>query len=429
MPEISLTLIPGVNSEKTPTLNQAGISSCNLIRWKSGLPQKLGGWSRFYPFSLSGVPRSLHGWADLNAITHLAVGTTNQLVVITNGSLQAITPQQIVSNFAPSFSTTSTNPTVTITDPNISNVTTFDAVFFNTPISVGGLVLQGLYPIVQITGTHSYQITAASNATANVTNGGAVPLFTTNSGSPTVLVTLNNHGQSVGDPFDFPIATTVGGITIQGIYNISGVPDANDFDIAGNVQASSSTSASMNGGNAQLVYYISLGPAAVGSGYGLGGYGLGGYGTGTVPSSQTGTPITTTDWTTDNFGQDLLANPKGGAIYFWQPNAGQQTAQLIATGPAFNNGIFVAMPEQILVAYGSTSIGQQQDPLTVRWSDSQDFTNWQVTDQTQAGSFRIPTGSVIVGGFKVRNKHCFGLILMSTRCNTSDLRLCLGSIN
>src|SRR6185437_9698518 len=400
MPIVPLKLVTGVNADYTPTLLQSGISSCNLIRFKDRLPQKLGGWSKFYPFALSGIPRAIHGWADLNATNHLAVGTTTQLVVITNGVLQDITPQTLISDFAPNFSTVMSSPTVTIVDPNISNVTTFDAIFFNTPISVGGLLLQGLFPITEITGTHSYQITAASNATSTVNNGGAVPVFTTTSGSSVVSVALTAHGQSVGNSFDFPIATTVGGITVNGIYTISTVPDADDFTIAGNVQASSSTSASMNGGNAELVYYISLGPAAVGSGYGLGGYGLGGYGTGVVPSSQTGTEITATDWTLDNWGQDLLANPKGGAIYYWQPNAGFQTAQLISTGPAFNNGIFVAMPEQILVAYGSTSIGQQQDPLTVRWSDSQDFTNWQVTDQTQAGSFRLPTGSLIVGGIQ-----------------------------
>lgn len=400
MPIVALKLIPGVNADFTPTLNQSGISACNLIRFKDRLPQKLGGWAKFYPFALAGIPRSVHGWSDLNATNHLAVGTTVQLVIITNGSLQDITPQTLLSNFAPNFSTIINTPTVTIVDPNISNVTTFDAVFYNTPIAVGGLVLQGLFPVTQVTGTNSYQITASSDATSTVNNAGAVPTFTTSMGSPTVLVGLTNHGQSVGGTFDFPISTTIGGVTIDGIYNVSAVPDANDFDVSGNVQASSSTTASMNGGNAQLLYYISLGPAAVGSGYGLGGYGLGGYGTGVVPSSQTGTPITAADWSLDNWGQDLLANPKGGGLYYWQPNAGFQTAQLIATGPVFNNGIFVAMPEQILVAYGSTSIGQQQDPLTVRWSDSQDFTNWQVTDQTQAGSFRIPTGSLVVGGLQ-----------------------------
>jgi len=59
MPEVPLKLIPGVRADLTPTLNQAGISSCNLIRFKDQLPQKLGGWSKFYPFALTGIPRSI----------------------------------------------------------------------------------------------------------------------------------------------------------------------------------------------------------------------------------------------------------------------------------------------------------------------------------------------------------------------------------
>jgi hypothetical protein len=69
----------------------------------------------------------------------------------------------------------------------------------------------------------------------------------------------------------------------------------------------------------------------------------------------------------------------------------------------FNGGLFVAMPQQILVTWGSTvteGIGVRQDPLLVRWSDSQNFLEWSVTAITQAGSFRIPTGSKIVGGLQ-----------------------------
>lgn len=401
MGEVSLKLIPGVNADFTPTLLQAGISSCNLIRFRDRLPEKLGGWDKFYPFALNGIPRDVHGWADLNAVNHLAIGTTTQLVVITNGSLQDITPQQFTSNIAPAFTTVNGSATVLVADTNVTNVTTFDAVFFNTPVSIGGIVLQGIYPIDTIAGAHSYDITAASLATSGAGPGGAVPVFTPSSGSAIVSVTLNDHGKSVGDTFDFPIPTTVGAtIVVEGIYNVVGVADANHFTISGDVQASNSTPVSMNGGLAQLIYYIALGPSAAGLGYGVGGYGLGGYGSGVVPSSQTGTPITAVDWTLDNWGEILLANPQGGGIYYWQPNTGFQNSQLVATGPVFNNGIFVAMPEQILVAWGSTSTAQQQDPLTVRWSDSQDFTNWVVSSQTQAGSFRIPTGSTIVGGYQ-----------------------------
>lgn len=400
MPEVSLKLIPGVNVELTPTLNVSGISSCNLIRFKSKLPEKLGGWSKFYPFAVAGVPKDLHAWADLNAVPRLAVGTTQQLGVITNGSLQDITPQTLVSDVSVDVSTTNTSTTVEITDTNIANLTTFDSVFFNTPVSVGGLILQGLFPISTITGTDSYTIETATPATATVASGGAVPAFVTTSASSVVTVNLNNHGLAVGSRFTFPIPTTVGGVVIDGTSVVSSVPGANSFTIAASAQASSNDTKSMNSGDAQYVYYIALGPAAAGVGYGLGGYGDGGYGTGVVPTSQTGTSITATGWTLDNWGEIILSNPIGGGIYFWSPNAGFQNSSLAPNAPIFNNGIFVAMPEQILVAFGSISSGIQQDPLTVRWSDALDFTRWEVTSQTQAGSFKIPTGSSIIGGMQ-----------------------------
>jgi hypothetical protein len=403
MPVVPLKLVPTVNVEFTETLNEAGISACNLIRFKAKLPQKLGGWDKFYPFSVPGIPRDLHPWQDLNAIGHLGVGTTTMLGVITNGALLDITPQTFLSDFTPDFTTTSGSATVEITDPNIMNVTTFDSVFFNTPISVGGIILAGLYQITNVTGATSYEIEASELATATVSNGGDVPVFDTTSGAALVQVTLADHGLAQGEVAVFPIPTTVGGLTIGGSYNVVQVGSPSQFSITAASVATSTATASMNGGDAQLLYYINLGPAAAGVGYGLGGYGLGGYGTGVVPAVQTGTPITATSYTLDNWGEILLACPQGGGIYYWSPTGGFANASLVSSGPVFNGGLFVAMPQQILVTWGSTvteGIGVRQDPLLVRWSDSQNFLEWSVTAITQAGSFRIPTGSKIVGGLQ-----------------------------
>lgn len=403
----SLKLHATVETNWTPAYNEAGISACNLIRYRDGLVQKLGGWQKWYQYTVSGIPRELHAWEDLNSVPHLAVGTTTQLGVITAGSLQDITPQTLVSNFAPNFTTTMGSDVVAVTDSNISNVTTLDDIFFDTPISVDGIILAGVYPIASVTGTHSYTITASANGVAGVSNGGAVPEFTTASGSSTVIVTFAAHGRSVGDDFTFPIATTGGGVTISGTYRITSVPTVDTFEIAVNINASSSATFSMNSGNTQLTYYINLGPTALGAGYGLGTYGAGGYGTGIVPASQTGTPITTTDWTMDNWGEILLACPTGGGIYQWEPNTGYQNASLVYQAPLFNGGIFIAMPEQILVAWGSSDqtvydqqAGSLPDPLLVKWSTSLDFTNWTPLSTDQAGDFRIPTGSMIRGGIQ-----------------------------
>jgi hypothetical protein len=412
VPYGSVKLTPGVNVETTPTVNAAGFQSSTLIRFRDALVQKYGGWSRFYPNAVAGVPRELHAWEDLNSTSHLAVGTTTQLAVITSGSLQDITPQTLTSNATPNFSTVSTTATVTVVDPNISNVTTYDAVFFNTPISVGGLILSGLYPVVSIVGVHSYTITAASNATASVNNVGAVPVFTTSSASAVVSVALVGHGLATGQQHAivFQIPTTGNGVTISGGYSVTSVTDADNFTITVSTQANAGGSISMNTGLVQLLYYINIGPPAVGSGYGLGGYGSGGYGTGSTSTSQTGTEITATDWTSDNWGQILLACPSGGGVYQFDPTGGFSNAGLVSTAPIFNGGIFVSTSLQFLFCWASTNpaqIGTQQDPLLIRWSDEGDYTNFRVLSTDQAGSFRIPIGSTLRGGMAVQNQNMF----------------------
>lgn len=415
MPFGAVSLRPGVNVERTPTLLEAGYSQTQLVRFRDGLAQKLGGWSTFYSLALSGVPRDMHAWADLNSLNHLMVGTTTALDIITSGSLQNITPQSLTLQSATVFSTVIGTPTVTITDPAISNVTINDAVLFNTPLSVGGVILQGIYPIASIVGVNSYTITASHNATVTGAIGPnvAVPNFTTSSASSVVSVAFTAHGiTTLPATVVFPKGTTANGVTIQGAYSVNTIVNANTFTITTSTVASANGSFLMNGGRAEIVYYIAIGPPPIGAGYGLGGYGLGGYGTGVVGPSQVGTPITATDWTSDNWGEIVLACPQGGGIYYWDPTGGFTNASLVSSGPVFNKGIFVSTSQQILIAYGSTvdeatvgGIGLQQDPMLVQWCDVGNFFQWAVNSNTQAGNFRIPIGSLCVGGMAVANQN------------------------
>lgn len=407
MPFSEVRLLPGVNVEKTPTLLEAGISVSQLIRFKDALAQKVGGWSRFYSVNVAGVPRDLHAWEDLNQINHLSVATTTQLSIITSGALLDITPQTLTTNPTVNFSTIINTNTVEIVDAGISNVTTFDSILLNTPVAVGGIILSGLYQITSITGTHSYKITAATAATSTDTNTGLVPVFTTVSGSSVVTVTLAANAMSVGATVVFPLTTTGNGVTIVGAYTVIGITDANNFTITANAQANASSSFTMNAGLAQIIYYLNIGPAAGGSGFGLGAYGAGGFGTGTVPASQTGTAITATDWSDDNWGQILLSCPQGGGVYQFDPTGGFTNSGLVSSAPVFNGGLFVSVSQQILVCWASTEtkdIGIEQDPMLVRWSAVGDYTDFVPLTTNQAGSFRIPIGSTIRGGMAVSNQ-------------------------
>lgn len=413
----SVTLRPGVNVEATPTLNEAGISSSALGRFRAGLFEKIGGWVSYFPFTL-GVPRCLKAWQDFNGVDRLAVGSTTQFNVITTGSAANITPQTLTSDFAPDFTTSLGSNVVTIDDPNIANVTTLDVIEFDTPISVGGIILSGVYPINLVTGTTSYRILAATNATAAVASGGAVPEFVTTAGSALVAVNFDDHGLAVGNTFVFPIATTVGSVTISGETTVVSVPTADQFTISAPTTASSSTSAFMNGGDAELVYTITIGPpSSTGTGWGINGYGDDPWGgTGAPPSQQTGAPIVAADWTIDNWGKTLLACPADQGIFQWTPGSGYQTMQRISAAPAHCSGCFVAAAQlQILIAYGVSvqkNVGVLQDPLAWAASDQLDYEFWTPNvvnpatgKQSQANSNRIPTGSRIVAGLATSQQN------------------------
>lgn len=480
MPFGEVRLTPGVNVEATPTLNKTGVTAANLIRWRMGLIEKIGGWVRYYPLTIGSIPRELHAWQDLNGVDHLGIGATQSLSVLTDGVLANLTPQTTTTNSFPNFTATASSDVIQITDPNISGPTTNNAVFIATPVSVGGQVLQGVYPISAVINSDTYQIDAASNSTISTTsstvtitnanpgvvtwtahgltantpvffsttgalptnitpgqtyyvlspttntfeisatpggtainttagvqtgtqtaraNAGTVPVFTTANGGAGVNVFEPGHGLTADESVSFLVATTVGGLTISGTYLVQSVTDANNYTINAATVATSTASAPMNNGDVQFIYYIAIGPQSAFQPYGSNMYGGGLYGYGNTSSAGQGTPITATDWTMDNWGEILLACPQGGGIYQWSPESGFQNAQLVATAPINNAGIFIAAPYQILVAYGSSTTGVA-DPLQVSWSNQSDYTNFVPTSTDQAGSYQISTGSLIVGGMQ-----------------------------
>jgi hypothetical protein len=410
MPHAAFKLIPGVDENKTPALNEAAISYSQLIRFifdrtLGGLVQKLGGWTQFYTNPIGSIVRCLWAWEDTNSNSYLAVGAEGNsggsLQVISSGILNDITPQKTIVNVAVSVSTTSGSNEVTITDTG-RNVSSYDVVDIQTQISVGGLVLFGQYQCYNPGGAaNTYKIYAKDAlgdpalATSTVANGGAVAQFATTIDSNVVSVTLNDHGYVAGETFPVLVATTVGGVTFYGNYIITSITSANVFVIAGTTNATSTTTGYMNSGNAHYVYYRGVGALPPGSGWGIGGYGRGGWGTGNEPVPTGGTPISAIDWTLDNWGESLIACPLNGPIYVWSPTSGSPRADVIPEAPPVNQGMFVAMPQRQIIAFGSTFTGVI-DPLLIRWCDVDNYSEWIGSLTNQAGSYRIPKGSRII---------------------------------
>lgn len=399
MPLATIKFLPGVNQEITQAQGMAQVTSSNLIRWKMAgtevLPEKLGGWELFYPLSIGSAIRDLHAWEGLNAHTFLGIGAEESLDVIRDGVLYDITPTTTDSSDSPAFTTTASSTTVQVDDPNVT-ASVYDSIFLKTQIAIGGIVLFGSYQITSVIDSDSYTIEAATPALSSVGPAGVTPEFSTTSGSAFVNVELENHGLSVGETFPVLVSTAVGGLTISGAYIVREVVDADNLTIGANMLATSNDTESENSGDFAITYYIVPSPAVPSTGYGDGGYGDGGYGgSGFTPS--TGIPITATNWTLDNWGEVFLACPTDGPIYQWAEDTGLPIAQKIVAAPEINGGIFVAQPAQILVAWAS-SVNGVQDPLLINWSDAGNYNNWTVSSQTQAGGYRLPTGSKCVGG-------------------------------
>jgi hypothetical protein len=175
MPWAAVTLTPGTNVEETPTKNQAGYLRTLNGRFKASLFQKLGGWTKYVAITFSGTIKSLWGWQDLANVKRLSVATTNSVTIVSESIPAVITPQLLETDGASVFSTTSGDATVGITDANTNGLTTNDHVYFRTPVSIGGIILSGIYPIDTITSTTAYTIEAQSLATttrANLTISG-----------------------------------------------------------------------------------------------------------------------------------------------------------------------------------------------------------------------------------------------------------------
>lgn len=393
-----IAIRPGVTVELTPTLNMGGYSLSQLIRFYAGQMQKIGGWTRVPVAQLAGICRAIFSWADLVGTYHMALGTDQRLYVMTGGALLDLTPIVATSNIAPAITTVAGSNVVTITDisyaPSVG-----DWINLTTNIGIAGaniLVPAGFYQTINTAG-NGYSI--ALNATATATSGpGVATTYTTVSGSPIVTVVLGGHGLSVGSAYLAAPSVTLGGLVISGPYSASAVLDSNTFQISAGSPASSNATAAVNSGNMQILYLLPSGQqisVAVG-GFGAGDFGGGDWG-GTNAGDTTPLVVSLRTWSLDHFGQDLIASPDLGKIYYWQPPVVTPAIPLSGTAPLINKVVFAMPQTQIIIAAGS-SFSTVYNPTLVRWCDSGDFTDWDATVTNQAGSFQLPSGSYITAG-------------------------------
>lgn len=226
--------------------------------------------------------------------------------------------------------------------------------------------------------------------------------FDTTLGSSIVVVNHANHGAQVGDYVRFSGAIAGGGLTVDGEYEVASVIDQDQYTIVDDEAATSN--ATGTGGTPSYEYDISAGAtsATTATGYGTGGYGLEGYGVGRTASTLV---LEIRTWTLDNWGEDLLACPRGGAIYWWDRSKGTGTrAQALAgDAPPINQGMIISQRDRHVIALGAYDFFNERiDPLLIRWSSTEDLNDWIPTSTNTSGDLRLYSGSRIVTAVRSR---------------------------
>lgn len=276
MPFAEVNLTPGVDVESSPAGNPSGVQESSFIRWRAKLPEKRGGCSLYIETRLDGIPVSLKPWGDFQGSNFLGIATDSTVYQYnaTQQALRDISPQIAISSLAtPIFSTGIGSRFVTITDSTEPGVTQFDSVQFVTPVSVGGLILNGTYPVHSVSGANTYLIEVPYEATST-TSGvpGTLASLETLTGLSQVIVTFPIQYQfdslSVGDRIGFagtdanppqPL-TVVGGIPIIGAYIVTEILGPTQFVFQAQYLATSTQTVTMNNGYVYFKYWITEPP-------------------------------------------------------------------------------------------------------------------------------------------------------------------------
>lgn len=238
--------------------------------------------------------------------------------------------------------------------------------------------------------------------------------FSATLGSSVITVAQTAHNCATGDFVTFSGAVGLGGNVTASVLNREyqvTVINVNLYTITVAATATAADVSGSPGGGAAVVatYQINTGPAfsVPLTGWGAGLWGGGSWGN-TSSAAASGLRL----WSQNNFGQDLIINPRGGGIYYWAASSGLASRAVALSSlagasnvPTLANFTFVADTSRFVFAFGTTDyLSSTFDPMLVRWSDQESAVNWTPAATNQAGSVRLSHGSEIITCLQARQE-------------------------
>jgi hypothetical protein len=239
------------------------------------------------------------------------------------------------------------------------------------------------------------------------TSGAGDVTFSATTGSSVVTVSHTAHGAQENDFVTFSAAAGLGGNVTAGVlnqeYQIFNLVNANSYQIVVSVVATAGDSGD-GGASTVGTYQIATGlPTSFrGDGWGADSWGSGGWGAGAtslIPGERLRL------WSHTTYGEDLIINPRGGGLYYWDFSLGFTNNRAVSISammgadevPAECNIVRLSEQDRHVLAFGCTPLGGGTiDPLLIRFSAQENFLDWDPTTTNTAGDLRISSGNQIV---------------------------------
>jgi hypothetical protein len=458
MPLQKLQFRPGVNREGTTLANEGGWFECDKIRFRSGFPEKLGGWildtGTYYPTApigtlvasgtetsaappagaYWGVCRSMWNWYSLAGNNYLGLGTNLKFYIQNgpNGYFYDITPirDTNTTSAGTAFSTVNASTTVTVNDPGHGAQTGDFVMISGVSGAVNGIPDTALNKEFQITylNGNQYNISVSAPATSTGTAGTATLTYQITSGSATYTVATGWGAGNWGGTTAGSVTTTLNGsinssatsitLTSAASFTASGTIVIDTESITYSGKSTNTLTGCVRGANGTTAAAHTSGATVtqVASSW-----------TGWGQAAASGVGIQLRIWSQSNYGEDLIFNPRGGALYYWSVNANPNIfdrgvvmqagttvngAVMDSTTPSISNIVMVSDSSRFVICFGTNDpsetlfpeLNGAQDPLLIRWSQQEEFYTWTPSPTNQAGDYRLSRGSEIVATQQTRQE-------------------------
>jgi hypothetical protein len=412
-------ILPGIDKQDTSVGADRRWVDSDLVRFRYGLPEKIGGWSSLLQDTIVGVSRKLHSFVDLEGNRYTSIGTDKFLLIYFEGQIFDITPVQSALAAA-TIATTNASPICSITKAGhglaAGDIILLDSV--TLPVGTGYVDADfedKLFQVTSVTSASVFTITQTTNATGTVSTGGSISIIPYETVGPAQQT--YGYGFGVGQ-----YGGTVSGASITTINNAGVLAAA-----ATSVILTDSSVLPASGIlliNNELITY-----SANNTGTNtISGMARGQLGTTDVEHLDGSTVTDATDytgwgeavlastvtlepglWSLDNYGDVLVATIANGKTFTWDSSIAARLTTRASTGtagystsdnPTASRATLISPTTRHLIHLGTEiTLGDPntQDDMFIRFSDQENINDYVATAINSAGSQRLQDGSKIMG--------------------------------